>query len=58
MATIGAAPHLPAGILSPLTGRGALPPTIFANRQRCKTNADVAASLFLPVHGEKCPAGR
>ncbi|BCH14891.1 hypothetical protein MesoLjLa_17420 [Mesorhizobium sp. L-2-11] len=30
----------------------------FANLQRCRKGADVAASPLLPVHGEKMPAGR
>ncbi len=57
--SIGAAPHLPAGILSPYSdGERAAPAKDFANLQRCRMDAIVAASLLLPVHGEKCPAGR
>ncbi|WP_137932554.1 hypothetical protein [Mesorhizobium comanense] len=45
-----AAPHLPAGILSPY-GDGEKVAVIdgFASRQRCKVGAEVAASPFLPV---------
>ncbi|RWD93893.1 MAG: hypothetical protein EOS40_35860, partial [Mesorhizobium sp.] len=47
---VGAAPHLPAGILSPYSDgeRGAVAAG-FANRQRCKKGAGIAASPFLPV---------
>ncbi len=71
MATIGAAPHLPAGIHAGAShgsrpsfgppysdGERAAPAKDFANHQRCGMDAIVAASLLLPVHGEKCPAGR
>ncbi|TIQ27983.1 MAG: hypothetical protein E5X48_32040 [Mesorhizobium sp.] len=46
----GAAPHLPAGILSPYSDgeRGALVAD-FANRQRCRKSAGAAAGLLLPV---------
>jgi hypothetical protein len=30
----------------------------FANFQRCRKCAKVAASSLLPLHGEKMPAGR
>jgi hypothetical protein len=30
----------------------------FANHQRCRKSATVAVSVFLPVNGEKCPAGQ
>ncbi|TIU70155.1 MAG: hypothetical protein E5W25_07980, partial [Mesorhizobium sp.] len=52
--TLGAAPHLPAGVPSPYSDgeRGAVTDG-FANLQRCETGAKVAASLFLPVYGEK-----
>ncbi|TIQ37502.1 MAG: hypothetical protein E5X48_06115 [Mesorhizobium sp.] len=45
-----AAPHLPAGILSPYSDgeRGALVAG-FANRRRCKNGAEAAASPLLPV---------
>ncbi|TIU30848.1 MAG: hypothetical protein E5W38_17975, partial [Mesorhizobium sp.] len=47
---VGAAPHLPAGILSPYSDgeRGALIDG-FANRQHCRKDAEVAASPLLPV---------
>ncbi|TPK09232.1 hypothetical protein FJ543_25430 [Mesorhizobium sp. B2-5-7] len=47
---LGAAPHLPAGILSPYRDgeRGAAVPA-FADRQRCKKEANLAASPLLPV---------
>ncbi|AZO59236.1 MAG: hypothetical protein E5X23_20000 [Mesorhizobium sp.] len=47
---VGAAPHLPAGILSPYSDgeRGALANS-FANRQRCKIRAGIGASPLLPV---------
>ncbi|TPL91732.1 hypothetical protein FJ948_15000 [Mesorhizobium sp. B2-3-12] len=47
---VSAAPHLPAGILSPYRDgeRGALI-NGFANHQRCKKGAAAAASLLLPV---------
>ncbi|QPC94274.1 hypothetical protein GA829_28835 [Mesorhizobium sp. INR15] len=47
---VSAAPHLPAGILSPYRDgeRGALI-NGFANHQRCKNGAGVATSLLLPV---------
>ncbi|TIX14923.1 MAG: hypothetical protein E5V41_17380, partial [Mesorhizobium sp.] len=46
----GAAPHLPAGTLSPYSDgeRGALI-AAFANHQRCKKGVNAAASSFLPV---------
>ncbi|TPM35261.1 hypothetical protein FKO01_14010 [Mesorhizobium sp. B2-3-3] len=47
---VGAAPHLPAGILSPYRDgeRGAVV-TDFANRQGYRRGAGVAASPLLPV---------
>ena len=47
---VSAAPHLPAGILSPYRDgeRGALA-NGFANRQRCKKGAGIADSSLLPV---------
>ena len=54
---VGAAPHLPAGILSPYSNgeRGTLIAG-FANRQRRKKGAEAAASPFSPsLYGEKCP---
>jgi hypothetical protein len=47
---VSAAPHLPAGILSPYSDgeRGALTKG-FANHQRRKMGASVAASPLLPV---------
>ncbi|TPM20771.1 hypothetical protein FJ958_26885 [Mesorhizobium sp. B2-3-5] len=47
---LGAAPHLPAGILSPYRDgeRGALA-TGFANRRHSRKEAGVAASPLLPV---------
>ena len=44
MPTVCAAPHLPAGILSPRTGRG--------------DTAATSPLPLLPVHGEKVPEGR
>ncbi len=45
-----AAPHLPAGILSPCRdGKRDAVVDGFANCQRCKVGAEVAASPFLPV---------
>ncbi|TPM67277.1 hypothetical protein FJ963_00900 [Mesorhizobium sp. B2-1-4] len=52
---VSAAPHLPAGILSPYSdGERALsstvsPITVVANCNRCKKGARAAASPFLPV---------
>jgi threonine/homoserine/homoserine lactone efflux protein len=43
IAGVGAAPQLPADILIPYSDG---------------ISVEVAASLFLPVHGEKCPAGQ
>ncbi|TPN97558.1 hypothetical protein FJ980_25250 [Mesorhizobium sp. B1-1-5] len=45
-----AAPHLPAGILSPYSDgeRGAVAGD-FANRRRGRKSAGIAASFFLPV---------
>ncbi|RWN53439.1 hypothetical protein [Mesorhizobium sp.] len=50
LAGVGAAPHLPAGILSPFSDgeRGAFIDD-FANIQCCRTCAKAAASFFLPV---------
>ncbi|RUX97573.1 hypothetical protein EN935_12825 [Mesorhizobium sp. M7D.F.Ca.US.004.03.1.1] len=47
---VDAAPHLPAGILSPYSDgeRGALVAG-FANHQRCKKDTVVAATPLLPV---------
>ncbi|TIV27146.1 MAG: hypothetical protein E5V90_20940, partial [Mesorhizobium sp.] len=47
--SVCAAPHLPAGILSPYSDgeRGAL--AAFANHKRCRHGSEVAASFFLPV---------
>ncbi|RWA98652.1 MAG: hypothetical protein EOQ33_26855 [Mesorhizobium sp.] len=47
---LGAAPHLPAGILSPYSDgeRGAVI-NGFANIRRCRICAEAAASFFLPV---------
>ncbi|RWK54544.1 MAG: hypothetical protein EOR48_16990 [Mesorhizobium sp.] len=47
---MGAAPHPPAGDLSPFSDgeRGAVVDG-FANRWRCKKGAEAAASFFLPV---------
>ena len=45
-----AAPHLPAGILSPCRdGERDAVVDGFANHQRCKVGAEVAAGSFLPV---------
>jgi hypothetical protein len=56
---ISAAPHLPAGIFSPYSdGEKDALIADFANRQRCRKGAGVAASPFRPVYGEKCPAGQ
>ncbi|TJV16648.1 MAG: hypothetical protein E5Y07_17660 [Mesorhizobium sp.] len=51
IAEVGAAPHLPAGILSPYSDgeRGAVV-TDFANHQRCKEGACVAAGVQ-PIDG-------
>ncbi|TIQ18270.1 MAG: hypothetical protein E5X51_26740 [Mesorhizobium sp.] len=47
---VGAAPHLPAGILSPYSdGERDAVVAGFAKRQRCKKGAETAASFFLPV---------
>ncbi|MET3523356.1 hypothetical protein ABID25_005218 [Mesorhizobium abyssinicae] len=47
---VGAAPHLPPGILSPYSdGERSAVAAGFANHRRCKEGADVAASLLLPV---------
>ncbi|RUW65263.1 hypothetical protein EOA31_34090 [Mesorhizobium sp. M4B.F.Ca.ET.049.02.1.2] len=55
-----AAPHLPAGILSPYRDgeRGALVAG-FAKHRHCRKSAEVAASSFSPsLYGEKVPEGR
>ncbi|PBC10673.1 hypothetical protein CK230_07360 [Mesorhizobium sp. WSM3859] len=59
IANVGAAPHLPAGILSPYSDgeRGALIDD-FANRQRCKKGVMAAASFLLPVPIRGEGAGR
>ncbi len=56
---VSAAPHLPAGILSPYRDgeRGALI-TAFANRRRCRKGAEAAASSLLPVSIRGEGAGR
>ncbi|RWC50805.1 MAG: hypothetical protein EOS55_02500 [Mesorhizobium sp.] len=56
---VGAAPHLPTGILSPYRDgeRGALVDG-FANRQRCKKGAGIADSPLLPVSIRGEGAGR
>ncbi|RVB53399.1 hypothetical protein EN906_36085 [Mesorhizobium sp. M7A.F.Ca.CA.004.06.1.1] len=58
VASVCAAPHLPAGILSPYSDgeRGAVIGD-FANLQRCGRNAGVAARPSLPVT-IGCPAGQ
>ncbi|PBC07075.1 hypothetical protein CK230_28425 [Mesorhizobium sp. WSM3859] len=44
LTSVGAAPHLPAGILSPYSdGEREALATDFANRQRCRKSADAAA---------------
>ncbi len=50
LSQLSAAPHLPAGILSPYRDgeRGAVIHG-FANRQRCRRNLEAAASPLLPV---------
>ncbi|UVK43488.1 hypothetical protein BPNPMPFG_005289 [Mesorhizobium sp. AR07] len=50
LADVGAAPHLPAGILSPYSDgeRGAFIDG-FANRKRFNEGAEAAAGPFLPV---------
>ena len=55
-----AAPHLPAGILSPYSdGERDAVIDDFANCQRCKMIAEAAISPFSPsLYGEKCPAGQ
>ncbi|TIL29300.1 MAG: hypothetical protein E5Y85_28950 [Mesorhizobium sp.] len=46
----GAAPHLPAGILSPYSdGERDVLIDGFANVQRCRMCAEAAAGFFLPV---------
>ncbi|RVC43346.1 MAG: hypothetical protein EOQ27_27355 [Mesorhizobium sp.] len=56
---VGAAPHLPAGILSPYSDgeRGAFIDD-FANRERCKKGVTAAASPLLPVTIRGEGAGR
>jgi hypothetical protein len=45
-----AAPHLPAGILSPYSdGERGAPAAGFASRERCRKKAGIAASFLLPV---------
>ena len=56
-ASAGAAPHPPFGHLLPVNGAKDTLMAAFANRRRCRKSAGVAASLLLPVHGEKVPAG-
>ncbi|AZO32603.1 hypothetical protein EJ071_02610 [Mesorhizobium sp. M1B.F.Ca.ET.045.04.1.1] len=53
----GAAPHLPAGILSPYSdGERGAPIVGFANRWRCKKGASAAVSPFSPsLYGERMP---
>ncbi|RUU01696.1 hypothetical protein EOD10_36525, partial [Mesorhizobium sp. M7A.T.Ca.TU.009.01.3.2] len=47
---VGAAPHLPAGILSPYSdGEKGAAIADFANHKRCKMGAEIAASPLLPV---------
>ncbi|TPM26060.1 hypothetical protein FJ958_20455 [Mesorhizobium sp. B2-3-5] len=56
---VGAAPHLPAGILSPYRdGERGTFIAAFANDQRCRTGARDAASLLLPVPIRGEGAGR
>jgi hypothetical protein len=57
-ANVGAAPHPPFRHLLPVNGAKDTLAAGFANHQGSKKSAGVAASLFLPVHGEKCPAGQ
>ncbi|OHV90206.1 hypothetical protein ORS3428_29230 [Mesorhizobium sp. ORS 3428] len=53
------APHLPAGILSPYSdGERDAVAADFANRQRCRKSAEVAASPLLPVTIRGEGAGR
>ena len=56
-ANAGAAPHPPFGHLLPVNGAKDALIAAFANRQRCRESAGIAASPLLPVHGEKVPAG-
>ncbi|RUV08563.1 hypothetical protein EOD00_18455 [Mesorhizobium sp. M7A.T.Ca.TU.009.01.3.1] len=57
--SVGAAPHLPAGILSPYSdGERGAAIAGFANHHGCKTDAEVAASLLLPVTIRGEDAGR
>ncbi|RWF42068.1 MAG: hypothetical protein EOS46_27145 [Mesorhizobium sp.] len=45
-----AAPHLPAGILSPYSdGERGAPVAGFANRRHCKMGIEATASFLLPV---------
>ncbi|SIT55113.1 hypothetical protein BQ8794_200116 [Mesorhizobium prunaredense] len=58
-AEVGAAPHLPAGILSPYSDgeRGALIHD-FANYPRCRKALALRPAPFSPsLYGEKVPAG-
>ncbi|RWC25592.1 MAG: hypothetical protein EOS27_28225 [Mesorhizobium sp.] len=56
MAALGAAPHLPAGILSPYRDgeRGALIAG-FANHRCCRRNAGIRPAHLSPFYGERCP---
>ncbi|BCH16890.1 hypothetical protein MesoLjLa_37410 [Mesorhizobium sp. L-2-11] len=56
---VGAAPHCPAGHFSPYSdGEKDAFAEDFANLQRCRTDAEAAASRFSPsLYGEKVPAG-
>jgi zinc protease len=50
MLIVGAAPHLPAGILSPYNdGERDAVAAGFANHQRFRKSAEGAVSFFLPV---------
>ncbi|RWA78601.1 MAG: hypothetical protein EOQ30_29040 [Mesorhizobium sp.] len=56
---VGAAPHLPAGILSPYSdGERSAVIDDFANRQRCRRSAGGTPSSLLPVTIRGEGAGR
>jgi hypothetical protein len=55
----GAAPHLPAGIFSPGTGRRGLAAAAALNLQRWRLAKSSATASFSPsLYAEKCPAGQ
>ena len=57
LVNVGAAPHLPAGIFSPLNGEKGAVASAFANRRRCRREPALRPASFSPFTGRNARQG-